>query len=282
MSDNIRHWIDCWNLAVPPIDQISDTEQADRWNKRSGSFSRDVDDERREKKTAEFFSILGEVGFAPGGSTVLDIGCGPGSLALPLAEAGAVVTAVDISTGMLDRIRETAVERNLSIRTVEGSWWSADIDRLGLRDAFDLVIASFTPGIKDVGTFEKMVACSRKWCYYSGFIRADHAKIPEEIYAVVPGIVPKETYVHTGLVFPFMYLYLQGIHPALRIVHRSEDMELAWPEAAERAIEYLELNQELSDEQRENIRSYYHHSSPDGMYRTHSEVYRGMMAWTTG
>ena len=45
------------------------------------------------------------------GMTVLDVGCGPGRLTLPLAErvgdSGQVV-AVDIQAGMLDRVREKA------------------------------------------------------------------------------------------------------------------------------------------------------------------------------
>ncbi|RJG26172.1 bifunctional 2-polyprenyl-6-hydroxyphenol methylase/3-demethylubiquinol 3-O-methyltransferase UbiG [Paenibacillus thiaminolyticus] len=40
--------------------------------------------------------------FAKPGSRILDIGCGTGRLAMKLAERGAVVTAVDISPGMIE------------------------------------------------------------------------------------------------------------------------------------------------------------------------------------
>jgi ubiquinone/menaquinone biosynthesis C-methylase UbiE len=51
-----------------------------------------------------------------GGGQVLDLGCGTGQLSIPLAEAGADVTAVDISPLMIEKLAakaETAGIRNL-------------------------------------------------------------------------------------------------------------------------------------------------------------------------
>ena len=63
------------------------------------------------------------------GETVMDVGCCTGSLALPLAQAGHHVTAVDISQGMLSKLRAWADEHGLGERidTVRGTWlgdWS--------------------------------------------------------------------------------------------------------------------------------------------------------------
>ncbi len=43
-----------------------------------------------------------------GGESVLDMGCGTGSLAVPLAKTGHAVVAADFSEGMLERVRENA------------------------------------------------------------------------------------------------------------------------------------------------------------------------------
>ena len=197
-NESRKCWLDCWRASLQESDFISDEKQAIRWNKRSEYISRDVSDERKQKKIVEFFRHLKEAGFHPSGAKVLDIGCGTGSLSIPLAEAGAEVTSLDISTGMLIRIKETAELEGLAINPVECSWWTADIDKLGFRNKFDLVIASMTPGIRDAETFERMMACSRKYCYYSNYIRVNPDKIPGDIYVRILGESPKKMTLEHG------------------------------------------------------------------------------------
>lgn len=68
------------------------------------------------------------------GERVLELGAGTGRIAVPLAEAGAKVTGVDLSEGMLRIARERAGRAPLKL--VEG-----DIREVRLRGRFDLVIA---------------------------------------------------------------------------------------------------------------------------------------------
>ncbi|NNN22142.1 MAG: class I SAM-dependent methyltransferase [Acidimicrobiales bacterium] len=48
------------------------------------------------------------------GMQVLDIGCGTGTLALPMAKSGALVTAIDVSPAMIDRLMSVAREQGIS------------------------------------------------------------------------------------------------------------------------------------------------------------------------
>lgn len=77
------------------------------------------------------------MGIRPG-ETVFDMGCGTGSIALPLGELGHKVVAADFSQGMLDRMQ--AVMESQGIRTVFPklmSWdedWAAKGVRTGMVD----------------------------------------------------------------------------------------------------------------------------------------------------
>ena len=68
------------------------------------------------------------------GVRVLELGVGTARIAVPLARAGAQVTGVDVSEGMLGIARERA--RDLPITFVEG-----DLRDVRVRGKFDLVIA---------------------------------------------------------------------------------------------------------------------------------------------
>jgi SAM-dependent methyltransferase len=60
---------------------------------------------------------------------VLDLGCGPGPLALAFARLGARVTAVDPEPTMLAALREAAAAAGVGVTTLEGS--SYDLPRAG-------------------------------------------------------------------------------------------------------------------------------------------------------
>ena len=65
-----------------------------------------------------------------GGLDVLELGCGTGRVAVPLAEAGLRVTGVDLSAAMLARARERA--GGLPLRLVEGDMRTLDLaERFG-------------------------------------------------------------------------------------------------------------------------------------------------------
>jgi ubiquinone/menaquinone biosynthesis C-methylase UbiE len=71
------------------------------------------------------------------GMAVLDVGCGPGRLTLPIAKAvgtGGEVVAVDIQPGMLQRVHEKARAMNIAnVRTVQAAVGDGKLER----DRFD-------------------------------------------------------------------------------------------------------------------------------------------------
>jgi SAM-dependent methyltransferase len=70
---------------------------------------------------------------------VLDLACGPGRYAIPLAQAGYVVTAVDRTPFLLDSARQRATRLGANIE-----WVEQDMREFVRPAAFDLALNVFT------------------------------------------------------------------------------------------------------------------------------------------
>ena len=94
------------------------------------------------------------------GNAVLDIGPGPGNLAIPLAAAGRRVVAVEPAAPMREVLSRNAADAGVEIEVVPSAW--EDVDPAGLGGPFDLVIASFSLSMVDIrAALEKMHAVCR-------------------------------------------------------------------------------------------------------------------------
>ena len=71
--------------------------------------------------------VIAMAGVAPGDG-VLDLGCGPGLLAVPFAEAGMRVTGIDPEPDMLEAARETAREAGVKVDFRQGSSFDLPTD----------------------------------------------------------------------------------------------------------------------------------------------------------
>jgi SAM-dependent methyltransferase len=75
----------------------------------------------------------------PAGSRVLDVACGTGNLAVPLARSGCIVTGLDIAPNLLEQARDRAKSEGLNITFDED-----DAEQLPYADgSFDAVVSMF-------------------------------------------------------------------------------------------------------------------------------------------
>jgi len=82
------------------------------WNDRSGAFDREQGIRNSQQKQAWLGFLSRTAGTEP--KAVLDVGTGPGFLALLLAELGHHVKGLDLSPGMVAQARRIAAERGSS------------------------------------------------------------------------------------------------------------------------------------------------------------------------
>jgi SAM-dependent methyltransferase len=96
------------------------------------------------------------------GESVLDVGCGSGALALPLARVGHEVVGLDFSAGMLGVLRRRASEDGLrNVKTVHAGW--DDDWRAAGVGAADVVIASRSLDLRDLrAALQKLDAFARR------------------------------------------------------------------------------------------------------------------------
>jgi SAM-dependent methyltransferase len=95
-------------------------------------------------------------------SRILDVGAGPGTIAVPLAARAAEVTAVEPSSAMAGVLREKIAENRIeNIRVVEKLWEEVEQES-DLNPPYDTVFASFSLGMHDLwSAVEKMNSVCR-------------------------------------------------------------------------------------------------------------------------
>lgn len=104
--------------------------------------------------------LLAGEGLLGPGASLLDVGSGPGTLALPACRAGARVTALDSNRAMLDTLSAKAAACGLGgLTTVCRSW-----DDLEPRAGHDLVLASFFPEALGPEGLARLESWSRGHC----------------------------------------------------------------------------------------------------------------------
>lgn len=149
-----------WNRAWRELrkNKPSPARHAQFWDGRSRSFARHV----ARSGYAELFL---EIMVPQPEWTVLDMGCGAGTLALPLAEEVRSITAVDFSARMLSILQEACAARSIdNVRTVHARW-EDDWEQAGI-GLHDVAIASRSLVVDDLqGMITKLSHAARKRVY---------------------------------------------------------------------------------------------------------------------
>lgn len=208
-------WNKMWKeaTAVAPWRGMSKKElwekQADEFNKRivrvkAGSIETDKDD--------YISNMLRRIEVEPD-FTVLDIGCGPGTLTIPLAQKVKSVTALDISERMLENLKTNAANEGVNnIRYINAAWEDACADNRV--DRHDVIVASRSISAIDIKeTFSRLASVARQSVYFTTPIV--HLPFDWEVYRVIG----RNRVRHPSYIYIVNALYQMGIQANLEVLY---------------------------------------------------------------
>jgi SAM-dependent methyltransferase len=207
---------------------------------------------------------------------VLDIGAGPGTLAIPLARLVRKVTALDPSKGMLEVLEKSAVAEGIdNIETINKTWQA--VNDAEIRERYDLVISSEVVWqFDDVGVqLMRMHDASRRYC-----CATLHAGLTDDMDSELwSRIMNKEYTFGVDYIYIYNILYSKGIYANVEVI----DSDFIFEKSVNDAIRYYEyifgLDTEVTPKVKEIIRDYVVENAVNGVYRRESEVKNAVMWW---
>lgn len=181
-------WMDAWVNDAAGKDTLAvhrGYSTAQFWDNASVTYNTNKD-EIKSRRTTRTLAALREKGLLFDGMRVLDIGCGTGMMALALAREGAWVTAVDFSSGMLDRFKsEIPKDLDNKISLIQEDWHKLDIRQQKWEKAFDLVVAFMSPAVSTPTAFSKMIQCAVKGCAIRGWAARRQPQVFRDLWKII-------------------------------------------------------------------------------------------------
>ncbi|MDR2521594.1 MAG: methyltransferase domain-containing protein [Spirochaetaceae bacterium] len=188
-------------------------------------------------------------------SRVLDIGAGPGNIAIPLSRKVAHISAVEPAAGMAevfgDQIR---IENAHNIRLVQKRWEDVDVER-DLEAPYDLTFASFSLGMLDLrASIEKMLCVSTNVIvlYWHVGLQA----FDEDAIELSPLLYSKKHFPVPDSNVIFNLLYSMQIYPDVEI--ERTNVRLVYKSFDEVLEDYARRYGAETDEQRRLLAGYLH------------------------
>lgn len=189
--------------------------------------------------------FLSRLSLAPG-DTVLDMGCGPGSCALALAQQDISVVAVDFSRGMLDELMKRAKRLDVDhrITCIHASWeddWDAcNIPQVDVAFASrSIMVAHLQPALlKLTSRARRLVSAS--------LIACPSPRFDQDIYCAL-GLKPRPS---VDYIYAVNILYQLGYYAEVSMIFsQRSDVWRSYDEAYQAALRGLPILDDVQDAQ---------------------------------
>jgi SAM-dependent methyltransferase len=181
--------------------------------------------------------------------TVLDMGCGSGVLAVPLAKSVFSVTAVDLSGEMLAILRERCEDEGIeNVTTIRGRW-EDDWQELGI-GAHDVALASRSMVADDLAaSVLKLQAAARKRVYVATIV--GDGPYDRRIFEAIG----RPLDLGPDYIYNYNMLYGMDILANVAFIDETRNRTYGSPEEAFLGMQWMFFDG-LSGEEEEKLRAY--------------------------
>jgi SAM-dependent methyltransferase len=160
------NWEMIRDLAMPAPLQDKNSDAISMWDRSAYMYDKMAKLEREYTENQINTLILDS------NDSVLDVGCGPGRIAVPVAKRAARVTALDASAKMLEYCMKNAKQQGLSNITPKQIDWNTA--KVGVDvEKHDVVIASRSVGLRDI---IKLNSAANKYVFILSFAQRPSLK----------------------------------------------------------------------------------------------------------
>lgn len=247
------------------------------WDSAASNFNHRVNDNNstiHNTKADKLLDFLEQRNILNAETKVLDIGCGPGRYASEFAKRANHITAIDISSKMIQFAKQNTADEYLDRAYYETADWKVlDLSARGWQKKYDLVFASMTPGISSSNTLLKMCEASKGYCFMSGCIdRKD--EVADQLYRAISGKEPMRR--GKNLYYALNILFLSGYYPEI-IYHDTEIEQVLTMEQAIKSYDMmLKMRKQTSPDMTNRLTSYLESIATNGLI---TEKWRAKVAW---
>jgi len=268
-------WEDEWRMAHERSPLRVTVENEWRWNeywdRSAAQYLREVSSE-----AALYHQVIDHLqskGWLGPEEDVLDIGCGPGTYSLLLANKVRSVTALDSSLGMLDVLSQECKARGLeNVRPLCRSWERANIEK-----GYDLVLAALSPAVSTATGLFAMEKASRSKCCYITACVSNWMKTRNELWEMVVGeFVPSDAY---SIKYPFNILLETGRLPDLHHITATVEVDFPSRQVIDNYVRYFRIFTAMDLAKVKAIEDYIGSRSQGGVYTRRTDKCLCIMSW---